>query len=267
MAVTRLRARQVTSEHTHDFVEFFLVEQGEGWHRWNQRELPLATGSLTFVSAEDVHSYRSATQHRLQFINLAVARDWWASFQRLLPAGLSLPAAAAGDPPGHVRLDPAAARTCGERLHDLLEHGAGEPTLLASVVATLTGHLLQPERQVSLAPAGAPQWLDKLLREFQDPELVTRPIAFWQKRAGVSAEHLARTCRRYLGEPPTVLLNRARIELIATRLREGEDKVAGLAYDAGFQNLGYFYRTFRRFKGCTPREWQASHVAGVAGPK
>ena len=266
IAVTRLRRNQTTWVHTHDFVELFLVERGRGWHRWNGRDLPLEHGSLVFVHADDVHCYRSAENTELIFINLAIEAEWWRDFLRLLPEGLHVDRDLAGEPRGHVRLDAASARAAAELLHDLLERGATEPLLLPAVVASLVARLLRPAAPAITETAGAPEWLVGLVRDFHDPDLVPRPIGFWQRRAGVSAEHLARTCRRFLGEPPTVLLNRARIDLVKTRLRQGEDKIAALALDAGFQNLGFFYRCFRQFTGCTPREWLAKHAAKVTVP-
>jgi AraC family transcriptional regulator, dual regulator of chb operon len=266
VAVTRLRPGQRTFEHTHDFVELFLVEEGVGVHCWNGRDLPLRRGALVFVRPEDVHSYRSGSRARLTFVNLAFPADWWRGFLGLMSPPADLESQIAGDPPGHVQLAPPETQSCAQALHDLMERGVAEPALLPSVVAQLTGRLLQPTTRWMAAP-GVPDWLVQVLRDFADPELVAKPIAFWQKRAGVSPEHLARTCRRHLGAPPTVLLNRARVELVQTRLRQGEDKIAALALDAGFQNLGFFYRCFRRFAGCTPKEWQARHAAGVTVPR
>jgi AraC family cel operon transcriptional repressor len=265
-AATRLRPGQRTQEHTHDFVEFFLVESGSGIHRWNGRDLPLERGCLAFIRAADVHGFHGSSRSRLAFANLAVSADWWREFTGLMPPAFDLEARAAGDPPGHVRLAPPETRACENALNDLIERGATEPTLLPAVAAQLAGRLLRPVPRWT-APPGLPPWLAQLARDLADPELVAKPISFWQQRAGVSPEHFARTCRRHLGAPPTLLLARARVELVQSRLRRGEDKIAALALDAGFQNLGYFYRCFRRFAGCTPRTWLARHAAAVTVPR
>jgi AraC-like DNA-binding protein len=175
--------------------------------------------------------------------------------------------AVSGRPKGHVELDVVEANRCSGLMHDLLERRAREPWLLAEVMAAITGLLVRPHPISAMAPSGAPEWLGHLMRDLQDPDRVAQPIGFWQRRSGVSPEHFSRTCRRFLGEPPTVLLNRARVELVKVRMRQGEDKVAAFALDAGFQNLGFFYRCFRRFAGCTPREWLARHAAGATVPR
>lgn len=266
IAVTRLRPAQQTREHTHDFVELFLVQDGAGVHQWNGCVLTLGPGSLVLVHPADVHSFRSGANARLSFINLAVAADWWQGFLRLLSPPAPFGSLVRGDPPGHGQLDAPATHSCLSALSDLLARGAAEPALLASVVGHLVGHLLRPAPLRTLAP-GAPPWLTRVMRDLGDPELLSQPIAFWQGRAGVSPEHFARACRRFFGEPPTALLNRARVELVQRRLRQGEEKIAGLALDAGFRNLGFFYRTFRRFAGCTPKQWLTRQATNATVPQ
>jgi AraC family cel operon transcriptional repressor len=267
IAVTRLRPGQQTSVHRHDFVELFLVENGQGLHLWNGQELPLRRGALALVQPRDAHSYRSAPGARLTFVNLAFPVWWWSGFLRLLSPAPEINSLLKGNPAGHVFLDPPSSREAAQRMHDLLERGAAEPMLLPEVVAGLLRHLMRPAAAVHSGAADHPDWLRQIVRDFSDPDLLAQPISSWQKRAGVSPEHLARTCRRFLGEPPTVLLNRARIEWVKLRLRQGEDKITALALDAGFQNVGFFYRCFRRFADCAPREWLAKHAANVTVPR
>jgi YesN/AraC family two-component response regulator len=54
---------------------------------------------------------------------------------------------------------------------------------------------------------------------------------------------------------------------VKAQLRRGEDKIAGLAIDAGYQNLGYFYRVFRRLEGCAPREWLKRYGGAATVPR
>jgi AraC family cel operon transcriptional repressor len=267
IAVTQLRPGQQTFAHRHDFVEMFLVENGQGLHLWNSQELPLRRGAFALIQPRDTHSYRSAPGARLTFINLAFPAWWWSGFLRLLSPAPASSIFLKGIPAGHVFLDPPASREAAQRLHDLLERGAGEPMLLPEVVAGLVRQIVRPTVAVHSGELDHPDWLRQFLRDSSDPDLLAQPISFWQRRAGVSPEHLARTCRRFLGEPPTVLLNRARIEWVKLRLRQGEDKITALALDAGFQNIGFFYRCFRRFANCAPREWLAQHAAAVTVPR
>ncbi|PWF45435.1 helix-turn-helix domain-containing protein [Massilia glaciei] len=92
---------------------------------------------------------------------------------------------------------------------------------------------------------------------------VGQPLRYWQEQAGVSPEHLARSCRRHYGDSPSGLLVRARLEWACDQLRRDDVRVVDLAYDAGFDNLSYFYRCFRGAYGCTPLDWLARERAGA----
>ena len=113
----------------------------------------------------------------------------------------------------------------------------------------------------------APDWLAKWRAELATGANIGAPLSYWQKRSGRSPEHLARTCRRVYGLVPTELISRARVAWVQDCLRHGEEKVAALALEAGFQNLGYFYRTFRRIAGATPRAWRRDQARDAAVPR
>lgn len=102
---------------------------------------------------------------------------------------------------------------------------------------------------------GCPPWLQELVLEMNHPDLMVHRIRFWQERSLRCPEHLARCCRKHYGVTLTELLNRARIERAKFRLGSGDVKLAGVAYEVGFHNLGYFYRVFRQTQGCTPGQW------------
>jgi AraC family transcriptional regulator, dual regulator of chb operon len=262
IAVTRLRAGQQTERHTHDFAEVFLVEEGVGTHHWNGRSFPLGPGSVALIRPEDVHAYEAGRSGALAFINLAVPQALWAAFEVLLRDAPTTPVRWAGEPAGHLQLAEPECRACSEALHALLERGAVASPLLPAALTAVATHLHHaPARAPVLS--GAPEWLEAWRRGLYEPELLRKPISFWQRRAGVSAAHLSRSCRKYYGAPPTELLNRARVEWVQRRLRAGEHKGVELALDAGFENLGFFYRCFKRFAGSTPRQWLKSQVGAV----
>ncbi|MDX2185507.1 MAG: helix-turn-helix transcriptional regulator [Opitutaceae bacterium] len=254
IAVTRLKPRQRSELHTHDFCEVFLVEEGQGLHLWNGRQLPLSPGCAAWIWPEDTHAYEAGSGQNLVFINLAIPLAHWIAFESLLRHAPDAAAPWAGSPRGHRRLDELEASRCARALHELLERGASDRHLLPQAMTVMAEVLLE-HTTAATHGTGVPEWLEGWRRSMFEPELLRRPIAFWQKRAGVSPAHLSRTCRRFYGMSPTELLNRSRVDWVQRRLRAGEHKGVELALDAGFENLGFFYRCFKRYTGCTPRQW------------
>lgn len=262
IAVTRLATGQGTAPHTHDFVELFLVTDGAGVHHWNGRPDPLAVGDLVFVQASDRHWFTAGENLPLRFINLALAPSWWRVFAKL-------PGVALERHQPRARLTDATFVQARSSLEAML---AGDVTDPLALVATVSG-LLRGLHTPTAAPGSAqprrqaPEWLQRVAQDMQGAGLLDRPIAFWQKRCGRSPEHFARACRNCFGVPPTELLNRSRIQRVKARLRGGEDKIAAIALECGYNNLGYFYRVFRRLEGVSPRAWIRSQGDTATVPR
>jgi AraC family transcriptional regulator, dual regulator of chb operon len=262
LAQTRLGAGQATLEHGQDFPEVFLVTAGAGWHHWNGRVLSLGRGALAWVDAADRHHYESDGREPLVFINLALAPKWWRKAAALGPKGLRRRLRGTGS--GRILSEGETAR-CERVLHRLMADGREPELALMAAVAVLWRALLVPS--LSTSEVSSPAWLAAWVAGLQEPGGAVEPLAALQRRSGRSAEHLARSCRRYYGVVPTELINRARVEQVQAALRRAEGKIATLALEAGFQNLGYFYRVFRRLTGKTPRAWMAGQNRDAAVPR
>ena len=74
--------------------------------------------------------------------------------------------------------------------------------------------------------------------------------------AAMSPYHFLHTFRRVTGITPHQYVLRTRLHRAALRLRQSEDQVAAIAFDAGFKDLATFNRRFRRLMGATPGEYR-----------
>jgi AraC family cel operon transcriptional repressor len=267
IAFTRMTRGERTVLHTQDFPELFLVTRGSGVHWWNGRAHRLERGSFAFVRARERHCYEASGEGPLEFVNLALAPAWWRHFSQLFSPPLEPPSN------GRSRLRrpsgfPAdAVKRIEERLHTLLACSKHEPSLLAGTMMALAREWLPPAAAAKGATKPVPEWLATVVRDMENPQLVAKPLAYWQHRSGRSPEHLARSCRRFFGRSLTGLLNRARVEWIKSQLRRGDAKIALLALDAGYQNLGYFYRVFRQLEGNTPGAWAKNQGESATVPR
>jgi AraC-like DNA-binding protein len=80
---------------------------------------------------------------------------------------------------------------------------------------------------------------------------------------GVSAGHLSRTFKRVTGETLERYLMRARVERAQQLLLDPASRVSEVAEQCGFCNPAYFARVFRRFKGCSPRQFSKHPAQAV----
>jgi len=82
-------------------------------------------------------------------------------------------------------------------------------------------------------------------------------VAALARRAHVSPTHFARTFKAAYGATPHQYLIARRMERAALLLRETERPVTEISLDVGFQSLGTFSATFRRWLGVSPTAYRA----------
>jgi signal transduction histidine kinase/ligand-binding sensor domain-containing protein/AraC-like DNA-binding protein/ActR/RegA family two-component response regulator len=75
--------------------------------------------------------------------------------------------------------------------------------------------------------------------------------------------HLFRRTKELLGESPSDLLKRVRLEHAGRLLAEGEGSVAEVAYACGFNSVSHFCRSFRALNGVTPSEYRLRNNAAI----
>ncbi|HEY8361081.1 MAG TPA: AraC family transcriptional regulator [Ramlibacter sp.] len=92
-----------------------------------------------------------------------------------------------------------------------------------------------------------------------------RPLAFYAKALGVTADHLSRTCRNVARQSALQLLHE-RVLLEARRLLAYTPMpVAEIAAELGYDDAAYFSKFFSRSVGHTPTDYRTLVAKGVMG--
>ncbi|HEY1750860.1 MAG TPA: helix-turn-helix transcriptional regulator [Caulobacteraceae bacterium] len=110
------------------------------------------------------------------------------------------------------------------------------------------------------------------MRGDQDPALLRRllrardrmdqapyeawPVTRLAAVSGVSAAHFARSFKQAFGAPPHRYLLTRRVEQATALLRDTDLAVTEIAFQAGWNSLGTFGRTFRDVIGLSPGEFR-----------
>lgn len=105
----------------------------------------------------------------------------------------------------------------------------------------------QREARVRMAPA-----LQMMSERYGQP--LTLPVL--AKSCHGSVPHFRRIFRTATGHAPLEYLNRLRIQMAATMLKNTENKIIDIAADTGFPTLSSFNRLFRRIMRKPPRRWR-----------
>ena len=74
--------------------------------------------------------------------------------------------------------------------------------------------------------------------------------------SGLSSKYLCRVFKEYTSKSPIQYINDLRIENACHEMAVKGKSVTEAAFDSGFNNLSYFCKTFKNYKGVTPTEYK-----------
>ena len=88
----------------------------------------------------------------------------------------------------------------------------------------------------------------------------TRPLTLQELSASVSMspKYFCRFFSEMTHQTPMDYLNRQRIAKACLQLDTTDDSITDVAYSNGFNDLSYFIRTFKKYKGITPGKYKRS---------
>jgi AraC-like DNA-binding protein len=238
-------------EEQHDSVSIAAVMRGSFQYRTRQGSAVLAPGALLLGNAGAC--YQCGHEHGVgdrclafhmtpQCYEEAVAETGGARSMTLSRASLPpLPQLVA------VLADAQAARDDGdaEAFDELRMRLAAA---VAALLAPLTRHhapSIRDERRITAA-----------LRHIEAHAEDKLGIAALARVAGMSPYHFLRTFRQVTGATPHQFILRTRLYRAALRLRTGNEQIAAIAFDCGFNDLSTFNHRFRRVIGVAPGDYR-----------
>jgi AraC family transcriptional regulator len=78
--------------------------------------------------------------------------------------------------------------------------------------------------------------------------------------AGLSKFHFSRLFKAAIGLTPHQYVLKRRIERAATQLKKDDVAIAAVAHQFGFTDQSHFTRTFKQFKGMTPKAFKQGDI-------
>jgi len=132
--------------------------------------------------------------------------------------------------------------------------------LAGAVAALLAG---RGKRTKTTSSRGDERRVSEALRrlEAEADEPVT--LAVLARGAAMSPYHFLRTFRSVVGQTPHQFVLGERLRRAAVRIRQSDEAISAIAYDAGFNDLSTFNRRFRCVMGATPTAYRRERRHGT----
>lgn len=260
--------------HRHDFFELVYVISGAGMHRIDNNTYPIHTGDVYVISPDEPHAYYPVDNGELRIVNLL--------FQpRILDESLLNSTAHVGltrllylEPlfraearfTHRLNLEGVLAYRIEQMLADMqAEQEAKAPgyeLMIKSSFCTLLVLLSRAyEQQLSRDGAGAEfsrrhAVVEAAMRYIEAHHTETVSLADVANHTAMSASRLAHLFKEHTHRSLITYLHEYRMNRVSTDLLGSDASVSELAQRMGYSDLRFFYRVFRRYRGCSPTEYR-----------
>ena len=94
--------------------------------------------------------------------------------------------------------------------------------------------------------------LEKIERDYAEKISIADLAAI----AGINEKYLCRFFKEVTGHTPTDYINRVRVEHACREMKFNHRNVTEAAYECGFNEIGYFYKCFKKYKGVPPGKYR-----------
>ena len=237
--------------HHHDYYELEIVAEGEMLHECNGKSMRLGKGDVYILSPHDVH--RLVPTQKTTIYNVCIYTEQCSkSIARLLLDE---------EYPRFGRVDDDGMQEIGalhSALRDVLSstgqyRGARTSALTTLLVSRLfemtSAEISLQTDQSYLTIAKAMSFIEANLAN----QITLEEVA---AASGYSRTYFSRLFKEIVGINFKYYLERERIELASDLLEMEEMSITEIAYAVGFNSFSSFWRSFKKLKGVSPREWR-----------
>lgn len=248
---------QLRTEHTHDFYEISLVRSGACIHHINKVEQSLQVGCMSFIRPSDVHYYKPLTS-TFSIINVLISSSTIDALFDYLGNGFEPDRLLDRESVPMTVLSYTDFRAVQNELEKLILYQKLLGNKAEAMFNITLMKMITTNFPIALTHkhTDIPSWLSMLLLEMLKEENFTQGIEAMHRLCGKTPEHLSRSCKKFIGMPPSQFLNKIRLHHAAVLLVTTEKKIIEICHESGFNNLSHFYHSFEKVYGVSPLKYR-----------
>lgn len=245
-------------KHCHDFYEIFLVIEGSLIHCINDRRIQLIAGDLVFIRPSDVHYYEKLGDADGKFINLSFLEKPIMDMFSYLGDGVPMDWLLSAEMPPSVHLLKADMEYIHTRLDRLNTIPSQNKTHIKAELRSSLADIfcryfinsdIKHEKYI-------PEWLQELCFIMKRKENFSNGLNILIKLSGRNHSYLCRIFNQYFSVTPTKFINDLRLNYVENLLLNTDMEILLISMEAGFENLGHFYKLFKLRNNISPNAFR-----------
>lgn len=239
--------------HRHNRVfEFYYLFEGSLSQVFDEEETLMEAGDFLQIKEEEFHSLYGKVFGF--YILILPVQDWntFLSQAEITEAYVRL----GGDKRLNLNIPSSMRAQMMNSLDELFlyQNSSYGDLLLQKFLISLITDLSKPPEQHPVQ--SLPSWLESLLVISQDRLDQGLDVSEMARISDRTAEHLARSFRRYFQTTPSSWLNEQKLKRACLLLEYSNTAVLDIALSLGYDNLNYFYKLFSGKYGMPPGEYR-----------
>ena len=248
-AIIQLTDRGDRYYHSHDFYEIFYITSGSIRHSLNNETENLTIGDMRFLRPSDIHCFLrepgDVCTHRDVAITVPLYEKAVAFFKYNPLSDHTTYA--------KVKID---IETLNKLETELQTIGNADAEKNPSFYFALA-ELFKAKRNADLQGKrrnSAPEWILGLIAKLEMPEFFCLAPSEIFAELNYSKEYVSRTFRKVTGKTLTDYMNQRKLSLASVLIQNTDKSIERICFECGYNNVSYFYRTFKQTFGKTPHE-------------
>ena len=252
--------------HEHDCNEIVFILGGSGVTTVNRHRFPIIKGDLYVMNSKDVHAFETETQ--LVFYNLMFKNELFSDREleemRQFPLFSSLFEQKGALTAKKYSLIPPYSEQVEELMKsmekELREKRTGWQPAIRGSMMTLMSYLL---RYISagicrVAPEGksATDAVSRVVNYLHEHYRGKMTMPLLAKIGGVSSGYLGELFKKETGSTIFEYLGKLRVDKARKEIDCSQRNLSEIAQHLGFYDASYFCRSFRKYTGLSPREYE-----------
>ena len=249
--------------HRHDYFEVFLISDGSVMHCINGNKLKLDSGALVFIRPDDIHYYEQVADCDCRFINLTFLKNTVNELFDYLGDGFPKSQFLKNDMPPVVQLPKQESEYLRIRINELHIIPQSEKMLIKAKLRALLSEILCKyllSHSFAESP-DRPVWLSQLCNEMKSRDNFSCGVEKLVDISGKSHAYLCRIFKKYFAITPTIFINDLRFGYAESLLLKTDMNILDICSDIGIENLGYFYKEFKKRFRYPPASYRKVHKA------